>query len=175
MPKLYNPDPELDLFYRSDTCTVYLLHASRPVHKAQHYCGSTEHLDRRLHEHRRKWPLYRIDDDAINALVDVLPDTVLGELEGLYGKTFRRKHTALNAIHRELGTESFDVEILRAARRHKSNGLVMAWNQREISWAVARTWKATRDFEMYLKRQHNLRRYCPVCHGVTAPEEGSPF
>jgi len=99
MSKLYNPDPELDLWYRSDTCTVYLLHASRPIHGAQHYCGSTESMERRMKQHQR------------------------------------------------VG----------------------------ITWTVARQWKANREFEMYLKRQHNLRRYCPVCHNTVAPEEGSPF
>jgi hypothetical protein len=77
MAKLYNPDPELDMFYRSDTCTVYLLHAARPVFGAQHYAGSTEDLERRLREHRRVWPLYRFDDVTFNDLVDVLPKTTL--------------------------------------------------------------------------------------------------
>jgi len=175
MAKLYNPDPELDMFYRSNTCTVYLLHAARPVFGAQHYLGSTEDHERRMNEHRRVWPLYRIDDAAINALVDLLPDQALDALAGLHGKTFRRKHTALNAIHKQIHSEAFDIEILRAAKRHKSNGLVMRWNQLDIPWYVARTWKANRDFEMYLKRQHNLRRYCPVCHDTIPPEEELPF
>jgi hypothetical protein len=175
MAKLYNPDPELDMFYRSDTCTVYLLHAARPVFGAQHYAGSTEDLERRLREHRRVWPLYRFDDVTFNDLVDVLPKATLEALSGLYGKLFRRKHTVLKAIHRQAGVDIYDIKILRAARRHTSNGLVMTFNQQKIQWLVARTWKANREFEMYLKRQKNLRRYCPVCHGVTAPEEGTPF
>lgn len=175
MAKLLNPDPELDMFYRSDTCTVYLLHAARPVFNSQHYLGSTEDLARRLNEHARVWPLYRFDDDTFNALAEVLSDPILEELAGLYGTTFRRKHTALTAIHRQIGWETFDLDILRAAKRHTSNGLVMTWNQRQIPWLVARTWKANRAFEMFLKRQHNLRRYCPVCHDTIPPDEPLPF
>jgi len=175
MSKLRNPDPELDFFYRSDTCTVYLIHAARPVFGSQHYAGSTEDMDRRMAEHARVWPLYRFDDVTFNDLVDVMPDAIVEELAGLHGKTFRRKHTALTAIHRQIGWETFDVEILRAAKRHKSNGLVMRWNQLGIPWCVARAWKANRDFEMYLKRQHNLRRYCPVCHDTIPPDEPLPF
>lgn len=175
MSKLLNPDPELDMLYRSDTCTVYLLHAARPVFNSQHYLGSTEDLARRLNEHARVWPLYRFDDTTMNDLVDQLPDAALYKLSALMGKTFRRKETALKAIRRQIGFEAFDLEILRAAKRHKSNGLVMTWNQRQIPWVVARTWKANRDFEMFLKRQHNLRRYCPVCHNMIPPEEPLPF
>jgi len=175
MRKLINPDPELDFFYRSDTCVVYLLHAARPVYGARHYLGSTDNLERRMREHRRVWPLYRIGEDSINDLIDLVPDTALEGIDAMLGTTYRRKQTFLKALHRHAGTDAYDLDALRAAKRHTSNGLVMTWNQQKISWAVARTWKANREFEMYLKRQKNLRRYCPVCHGVTAPEEGTPF
>jgi hypothetical protein len=175
MSKLYNPDPELDLFYRSDTCTVYLIHFYQPIYHAQHYIGSTEDLDRRLQEHQRVWPLYRIDGPTLGALVHHVPDPILAELEPLCGKNFRRKHTFLAAIHNRIGIETLDQALLRAARKHSSNGLVMRANQLKIHWAVARTWHANRDFEMYLKRQKNTRRYCPVCQGETAPDEELPF
>lgn len=175
MRKLRNPDPELDMWYRSETCTVYLLHFARPIYNAQHYIGSTEDLDRRLREHQRTWPLYRLDDAAFDTLMDIIPDSILGEIEDLHGKTFRRKHTFLDSIHRRIGLEHFDIEFLKAAKRHTANGLVMRANQLGITWCVARTWAANRDFEMHLKRQKNTRRYCPVCHDMMPPDEAPPF
>lgn len=173
--KLYNPDPELDMFYRSDTCQVYVLHFSRKIYGAQHYVGSTEDLDRRVKEHQKKWPVYRLDEAALNALADRVPDQILEELDSMVGNTYRRKHTFLDALHYRIGVECFDIEFLHAAKRHTSNGLVMRANQLDISWCVARTWNANRDFEMYLKRQKNTRRYCPVCQQTDAPEESTPF
>jgi hypothetical protein len=175
MRRLVNPDPELDLWYKSDTTTVYLLHFATPIHGAQHYIGSTTDLDRRMHEHRRTWPLYRIDETALNTLAHTVPDTLLDALAPLYEQNFRRKHTFLKALHKHLADETHDLLCLKAAKRHKSNGLVMRANQLDISWCVARTWKANRDFEMYLKRQKNARRYCPVCHDEVPPEESAPF
>lgn len=175
MAKLYNPDPELDFFYHSETCKVYVLHFARPIYRAQHYIGSTEDLDRRVQQHQRVWPLYRIDAKTLTLLEGRVPEHMLAELETMSGKNYRRKHTFLEAIHHRIGVDCFDIAFLTAARKHISNGLVMRANQLKISWHVARVWKANREFETYLKRQKNARRYCPICQGESPPEEELPF
>lgn len=45
--------PQLDLFPQQSV-TVYLVHIFGHVGKCSHYIGSTNNLDRRLREHRRK-------------------------------------------------------------------------------------------------------------------------
>lgn len=103
-PHLLSPQPETDLFFRSEQCLVYLLHFSTPVGgRASHYIGSTVDLDRRLQRHRRQ----------------------------------RKK--------------SNPVAFTRAAAKQ------------HIDFTVARTWRANRSFERYLKQQKNAKRYCPVC------------
>jgi hypothetical protein len=102
MSKLCNPDPELDFFYRSDTCRVYLLHFARPVHRAQHYVGSTEDLDRRLQEHLRVWPLYRIDEQTLTLLADNVPEPILEELESMHGKNYRWKDVSISDFYQEV-------------------------------------------------------------------------
>lgn len=166
MNRLITIEPEFDLFDR-ETVTVYLIHFVTPICHAKHYIGSTEDLDRRIHEHRRKWPLYRLDDDALRMMPSPIDDT----LSVLCGRNFRRKHTFLTAIHDVLQTHDFDLLLLKLARKHKSNGLLMTANQQHIPWVVAQTWQAPRTFEQKLKRQKNARRYCPVCHN----QEPLPF
>ena len=38
---------------------VYLIHLDSPLHRVQHYLGSTNTLLRRKHEHGRKYPTFR--------------------------------------------------------------------------------------------------------------------
>jgi predicted GIY-YIG superfamily endonuclease len=64
------------------------------------------------------------------------------------------------------------INLERRLRQHgykRKNGgspLLKEANKRGVFWCVAETWKASRDFERYLKKQKNARRYCPLCHGV---------
>jgi predicted GIY-YIG superfamily endonuclease len=54
----------------------------------------------------------------------------------------------------------------RYKRKKGGSPLLREANKRGILWDVAKTWQASRDFEMFLKRQKNARRYCPLCHDV---------
>jgi hypothetical protein len=171
--RLVDIQPTLSLF--EPRCTVYLIHLARPISRAQHYIGSTEDFDRRMREHQRKWPLYRLEQGSFDALTAIMPGTMLAQLVDLEGRNFRRKHTFLQAVHTRIDCRSFDIALLKAARRHSSNGLIMAANQRGIPWTVARIWQADRAFEFRLKRQKNARQYCPVCHGTPGIFDEAPF
>jgi len=54
----------------------------------------------------------------------------------------------------------------RYKRKKGGSLLLKEANKRGILWDVAKTWQASRDFERYLKRQKNARRYCPLCHDL---------
>lgn len=67
------------------------------------------------------------------------------------------------------GGESLEARIERH-RRGDGAKLVRAAVEAGIEFEVARTWPcAGREFERWLKRQKNTRRYCPVCR---RPEGG---
>lgn len=148
---------------------VYVIHMYGNVARASHYVGSTIDLTRRLKEHQRVWPLYRLTADDIAAICDTVPPQIAGELDSIEGKRFRRKHTFLRAVHECIGFDCWDFPILKAARKHTSNGLIMAANQRSIAWTVARCFQADRNFEYKLKQQHKIRHHCPVCRGEYMP------
>lgn len=165
--------PEADLFYRSTETTVYLIHFDRKIGHAQHYIGSTTDLERRLQEHQRKWPRYRLtgkDVDKLDAL-DIFSEDEIDLLLLVGGRTFRRKTTFLAAIARCLERPLAAYEALafcKVAKKHTSNGLVMAANQQRIPWRLAVTWQANRAFEMMLKRGKHAQRLCPICCGEGA-------
>lgn len=148
---------------------VYVIHMFGNVARASHYIGSTIDLTRRLKEHRRVWPLYRLTAADIDALCETVPPQVACELDSIEGKRFRRKHTFLRAVHACIGLDCWDFPILKAARKHASNGLIMAANQRGIAWTVARCFQADRRFEYALKKQKKIRPHCPVCQGNDVP------
>jgi hypothetical protein len=153
---------------------VYLLHFDRKVHRSRHYIGSTQDLERRIRQHRRKYPLYRLEEDSFECLSDrLIWDDVMELQRHLGGVNFRRKHTFLQAVSQHISDEeTFEhnyYALLHAAKRHRSNGLVMAANQRGIAWRVAAVWQASRQWEFKLKQQKNMKRFCPVCQGVDVP------
>jgi hypothetical protein len=154
--------------YAGDT-SVYIVHMYTPIAHARHYIGSTDDLARRMKEHQRTWPLYQLTDDAFDDLAAIMPLPILGELRSIWGRRYRRKHTFLKAVHDCIEFDAFDVALLKAARRHRSNGLLMTANQQQIAWGVARCFRAVRSFEFTLKHQKNIRRLCPVCQGHDLP------
>ena len=169
------PHPESDFLWRSDEITVYLIHLSRPIHHAQHYIGSCVDLERRMKEHQRKYPLYAFSETSLEALEVHVPPEILQHLEPLLRKKFRRRHTFLDALKKQIGpsaVSAYQNFIFSAARRHTTNGLIMKANREGILWYVAKTWGASREFEMWLKRQKEARKFCPICCGQ---EEDLPF
>jgi hypothetical protein len=146
-----------------------VVHLHTKIARAQHYIGSTNDLARRMQQHQRTWPLYQLTDDVYDGLLGSMPPSVLDKLRNMWGRRYRRKHTFLNAVHNCLGMNCFDLPLLKAARRHRSNGLLMTANQRSIAWCVSRCFLAAREFEFTLKRQHQIRPFCPVCQGSYVP------
>jgi hypothetical protein len=162
--------PETDFFYRSSTTTVYLIHFDRKVKHAQHYIGSTIDLDRRLQEHQRKWPKYALTDKDLERLANagILSAANLERVLTLCGRTFRRKTTFRAALVRycDRSLAAADVlGIMKIARKHRSNGLIMTANQLGVPWRLAMTWRANREFEHLLKRGKHAQRLCPICCG----------
>ena len=128
---------------------VYLLHFESLYQHTRHYIGSTNDLERRLQEHRRKHPNFVYQ-----------------------GKQYRRYSTMLKALAQdysaqELETQKFD--LLRQARRDHGVPLLMAINRAKIPWQVAQVWQADRGFEFYLKRRKHASRFCPICQRVSTP------
>ncbi len=61
----------------------------------------------------------------------------------------------------------------RMKRHREGNGAkIMAFLAREgIGFTLVRVWIGDKDLEKRLKRQHNARRFCPICrreHGTQA-------
>lgn len=147
---------------------VYLNHFTAKIANSQHYVGSARDIPKRLKQHRRKWPRYQLTAADLAVLDAALSDP----LQAVVNRVFRRKATFLNAVVRQIGTAAATEQqlvLLSAARKHAANGLMMAVNQRGIAWHCVQVWQANRAFEMYLKRQKNIRRHCPVCQGTDVP------
>lgn len=151
---------------------VYIIHLHQKISRAQHYVGSTDDLAARLQQHRRVWPRYCLkQDDFITLYQATIRDQVYHALTALQNKVYRRKHTFLAAVERQIGPLAKDdrVILLGLAKKHTSNGLLMAANQRGIDWSVARVFQADRALEFALKSQKHIRRYCPICLGDDLP------
>lgn len=145
---------------------IYIIELARPICRVQYYCGSTNDPARRFKEHRRKWPRYKLTHADIHALLTDWEYFWPG-LEVMQDRTFRRKHSFLKACCRALGIDSLDKQgefrLLNAAKKHTSNGILMAANQRGIAWRVARLLQADRRLESALKRRHQrLSEFLPV-------------
>ena len=128
---------------------IYLLHFEKAYHHTRHYLGSTDDLERRLKEHRRKYPYFIWQ-----------------------GKAFKRYATFYKALLRaytQTELESYKFEIMRQARRDRGVSLLMAVNRSGIPWRVAQVWQADRRFEYYLKRRKHASRFCPICQGTEEP------
>jgi hypothetical protein len=128
-----------------------------------------------MKEHQRKYPLYSLSEASLEALSFRIPDEFFQQLLTLQGKKFRRKHTFTDALRTQIGEHAlsaYQAEIFQLARKHTTNGLIMKANREGILWYVAKTWGASREFEMWLKRQKNARKFCPICCGE---EEEVPF
>lgn len=83
----------------------------------------------------------------------------------LFGKVGKCQHYIGSTIDLERRLKQH-----RYKRKKGGSPLLREANKRGIVWHVARTWKATRAFEMKLKRQKNHKRFCPICQ-----EEDLPF
>ena len=128
---------------------IYLIHFNHNYQHTRHYIGSTNNLERRLKEHRRKYPCFIWQ-----------------------GKHYRRYNTMLEALkqdytEQELETQKFD--LLRQARRDHGVPLLMAINRAGIPWQIVQVWQADRQFEFYLKRRKHASRFCPICQGIYSP------
>lgn len=151
---------------------VYIIHLHQKISRAQHYVGSTDDLAARMQQHRRVWPRYCLtQDDFVTLYQATIRDRDYNALVALQNKVYRRKHTFLAAAERQIGTlaEDDQVILLGLAKKHTSNGLLMAANQRGINWSVARVFQADRSLEFALKSQKNIRRHCPICQGDDLP------
>lgn len=153
---------------------VYLIHLDSPLHRVQHYLGSTNNLLRRKHEHGRKYPTFRFSDQFYsNALKCGIDPTVLDALEPLRQKTFRRYHTIESALRRQLGESQalrWKFCVMGAARQHTTNGIIMAANRADISWRMVRVFRADRSLERALKKHKlSFRHICPACQGNEMP------
>lgn len=136
---------------------VYLIELEEKIHHARVYCGSCINLTQRYRRHQRKYPLFRLTEQDVDALC-------LPGLEKIIGRTYKRHHTFYQAIGRAIGNNAAHIHkftIFHAAKKHNANGLVMAANRRGIAWDFARVFQANRDLEFALKRTKNLPRYLP--------------
>lgn len=153
---------------------VYLIHLDSPLHRVQHYLGSTNNLLRRKHEHGRKYPTFRFSDQFYsNGFKHGIDQAVLDDLEPLRNKTFRRYHTIESALRRQLGESQalrWKFCVMGAARQHTTNGIIMAANRADISWRMVRVFRADRSLERALKKHKlSFRHICPACQGIEMP------
>lgn len=128
---------------------VYLLHFEQQYQHVRHYIGSTNDLERRLQEHRRKHPCFVWQ-----------------------GKRYRRYSTILKALAQDYNEQELEAqkfELLRQARRDRGVPILMAVNRAGIEWQIAQVWQADRQFEMYLKRRKHASRFCPICQHIHNP------
>lgn len=128
---------------------VYLLHFEQPYQHTRHYIGSTNDLERRLQEHRRKHPKFVYQ-----------------------GRHYRRYSTMLKALAQDYSTQELETqkfELLRQARRDHGVSILMAVNRAGIEWQIAQVWQADRSFEVYLKRRKHASRFCPICQKTYSP------
>lgn len=128
---------------------IYLIHFNYNYQHTCHYIDSTNDLERRVKEHRRKYPRFVWQ-----------------------GKCYRRYSTILKALsqeysEQELAARKFD--LLRQSRRDHGVPLLMAINRAGIPWQIIQVWQADRSFEFYLKKQKHASRFCPICQGIHSP------
>ena len=136
---------------------MYLIELEEKIHHARVYCGSGSDLTQRNRQHQRKYPLFRLTEQDVDALC-------LPGLEKMAGRTYTRHQTFYQALERALGSEkahALKFTISHVAKKHNTNGLVMAANRRGIAWDFARVFQANRSLEFALKRTKNLPRYLP--------------
>jgi hypothetical protein len=150
---------------------IYLVHLDRPLHRVQHYLGSTNDLHRRKQQHQRKYPSFRFYDlfysDGFG-----LERPILEKLEPLRGKTFKRHHTLEAALRSCLGAQIqfYKFRIMGAIKQHNTNGILMAANRCDIPWRIVRVFRADRKLERALKkRKLSFRLICPACQGDEEP------
>lgn len=152
---------------------IYLIHLDQVLSRIQHYLGSTNDIIRRNREHQRIYPLFRFTDQFYReALGYGIKQQVVEALEPLRGRTFRRSRTIEKAIRQTAGKDAlvYKFPILKATRRHTTNGILMAANQHGIAWRMVRIFQADRNLEQALKkRKMNFRLICPACQGIEEP------
>ncbi len=154
--------------YAGDTY-IYTAHLFGRIARVNHYTGSTNNLPRRLQEHRRTWPTYRLTTGDYEHFRQIDQFDLLKEL---IGRTFRRKATYLEACRQALGDDmiaDYELRLLSAGKKHIANGILMAANQRKIPWTIARVFQADRQLEFALKARKGISRYCPICQGEEVP------
>ena len=54
-------------------------------------------------------------------------------------------------------------ERLRRHRNGNGSAMMAAAAERGIGFTLVRVWIGDKDLEKRLKRQHNARRFCPIC------------
>ncbi len=169
MSRLKCLHPENDMYFRGDI-TVYLIHLYEPIGRSQHYLGSTEDIETRLRQHRKKRTYYKLTASTITRLSHSLPYPILDALTPLRGRKFLSKLTIIQAVRDCIGQDAltvYQLAILKAARKSKGSALLQEANRRGIEWTVAVTWHANRNFESWLKgKKQGYARNCPLCHGV---------
>ena len=153
---------------------IYLIHLDLVLSRIQHYLGSTNDIIRRNREHQRIYPLFRFTDQFYReALGYGINQQVVEALEPLRRRTFRRYRTIEKAIRQTAGKDAlglYKFTILKATRRHTTNGILMAANQRGIAWRMVRVFQADRSLEQALKkRKRSFRLICPACQGIEEP------
>lgn len=153
---------------------IYLIHLDQRLSRIQHYLGSTSNLIRRRREHQRVYPCFRFTDEFFQQGLFRygIDQQVIDALQPLRGRTFRRYNTVEKAIVQTAGREAliYKFIILKATRRHTTNGILMAANQRKIPWRMVRIFQADRSLEQALKkRKHSFRLICPACQGIEEP------
>ena len=152
---------------------IYLVHLDRPLHRVQHYLGSTNDLVRRKQAHQRKHPSFRFSDVVFQKLEEEFHPQILEALAPLRGKSFKRRHTLEAALRTHLGDADASLSkfrIMRLTKQHNANGILMAANRYKIPWRIVRVFRANRRLEQAIKHQkHSFRRLCPACQGVDVP------
>lgn len=128
---------------------IYLIHFEHAYQHTRHYIGSTNNIERRRQEHRRKHPCFTYQ-----------------------GKRYRRYSTIMKALAQDYNEQELadlKFNLLRQARRDHGVPLLMAINRAGIPWQIVQVWQADRQFEFYLKRRKHASRFCPVCNGTDTP------
>ncbi len=171
--------PESDMFFQSEDTVVYLIHLAGKIGRCQHYLGSTDDLDRRLKQHRKKRPYYTLTACSFKPLTGTIPEDMMTELRAIQGRKFLSKRTFLKAVQECLGSDNLDCyqrPLLKVANRRTGAPLLMEANRRGIDWYVSEVWQANRSFEMFLKRQKtSFSRICPLCHHEEPEYNYIPF
>lgn len=152
---------------------IYLAHLDQPLHRVQHYLGSTNDLTRRFRQHQRKYPSFSFSEIYFQRLEQEFEQQLLEALAPLRGKRFKRYHTLEAALRAHLGDADAALhkfQIMSLTKQHNANGILMAANRCGIPWRIVRVFQANRQLEQAIKRQkHSFRHLCPACQGVEMP------